>query len=185
LICINERLRHDFAHDTFSAFASTHHLPTSARITTQRCGIGNPVNHLFGLRWRDVDLESGSLQVTQVVEQTKSGVSIKEPKTERSRRTIILPPRLVQELRTHRIEQAAWRLRLGLGKDARELVFPVWDGKLWWPRAFTKAFTREVKAAKLPHVTFTGCGIRTSRTCCAAVSRYTSFPLGLATLIRP
>jgi integrase len=74
----------------------------------------------------------------------------------RSRRTIVLPSRLVQELRTHRIEQAAWRLRLGLGKDERDLVFPAWDGKLWWPRAFTKGFGREVKAAKLPHVTFHG-----------------------------
>lgn len=111
---------------------------------------------VLALRWRDLDLDKNTLRVAQVVEQIKSGVSLKEPKTERSRRTIALPHRLVDELRSHRREQAAWRLRLGLGKDNRDLVFPSWKGDLIQPRDFTKSFAREVAAAKLPHVTFHG-----------------------------
>ena len=111
---------------------------------------------VLGLRWKDVDLEAGLLRVAQVVELTKAGVALKEPKTERSRRTIALPARLVQELRAHRRDQAEARLKLGLGRDARDLVFPAWDWGIRNPSHFTKAFSREIATAKLPRVTFHG-----------------------------
>jgi integrase len=75
-------------------------------------------------------------------------------KTERSRRTIALPDTLIQALRTHRKAQAEHCLKLGCGRF--DLVFPTWDGKLMHPAHFTKAFAREVSAAKLPSVTFHG-----------------------------
>ncbi len=109
---------------------------------------------VLGLHWKAVDLDQATLQVTQVVELVGGKVSLKEPKTERSRRTIALPDRLVQELRTYRKEQ--WELCLKLGVGKFELVFPNWDGQLRNPSHFTKAFSREVAAAKLPHVTFHG-----------------------------
>jgi integrase len=71
-----------------------------------------------------------------------------------SKRTIALPDRLVQELRTHRKEQLEYCLKVGVGRF--ELLFPTWDGSLRNPSHFTKAFSREVIAAKLPHVTFHG-----------------------------
>jgi integrase len=109
---------------------------------------------VLALRWKDVDLDKATLEVAQVVELVGGKVALKEPKTERSRRTIALPERLVQELRTYRKEQAEYCLKLGVGRF--ELVFPNWDGSLRNPSHFTKAFSREVAAAKLPHVTFHG-----------------------------
>ena len=82
--------------------------------------------------------------------------SVKEAKTARSRRTIALPERLVDELRNHRKAQAAWRLNFGLGKDPLNLLFRALNGGYWTPRAFSKAFAREISSAKLPHVTFHG-----------------------------
>jgi integrase len=109
---------------------------------------------VLALRWKDLDLDKATLKVVQVVELVGGNVSLKEPKTERSRRTIALPDRLVQELRTHRKEQMEFCLKLGVGRF--ELVFPHWDGSLRNPSHFTKAFSREVTSAKLPHVTFHG-----------------------------
>ncbi len=109
---------------------------------------------VLGLHWQDVSLDAATLQVAQVVELVGGKVSLKEPKTERSRRTIALPERLVQELRSYRKEQWEHCLKLGVGK--LELVFPTWAGELRNPSHFTKAFSREVIAAKLPHVTFHG-----------------------------
>lgn len=111
---------------------------------------------VLALRWKDIDLDRASLQVAQVVEETKAGISLKEPKTDRSRRTIALPARLVQELRSHRGALAAQRLKLGLGKDEQDLVFPTWDGRMRSPRPFSKEFAREADAAGVGHVTFHG-----------------------------
>jgi integrase len=108
---------------------------------------------VLGLQWKDVDLDAGTIRVTQVVELTKAGIALKAPKTDRSRRTITLPARLVQELRVHRREQAEARLRLGLGRDDRDLVFPSWDWGIRNPGHFTKEFSREVAAAGLSHIT--------------------------------
>jgi integrase len=60
---------------------------------------------VLALRWSDVDLERAELQVRQVVELVGRKMSFKDPKTERSRMTISLPDRLVQELRTYRKKQ--------------------------------------------------------------------------------
>jgi len=109
---------------------------------------------VLALKWTDVDLDRAELQVRQVVELVGRKMSLKEPKTDRSRRTITLPDRLVQELRIYRKEQWEICFKLGVGKFP--LVFPTWDGKLWNPSHFTKAFSREIEAAKLPHVTFHG-----------------------------
>lgn len=111
---------------------------------------------VLALRWQDVDFERTTLRVAQVVEQTTGALKLKEPKTERSRRTIALPDRLMQDLRQHRREQAAWRLKMGLGKDKQDLVFPAWDGELRTPSIFSKDFSREIAVAKLPRVTFHG-----------------------------
>jgi integrase len=53
---------------------------------------------VLGLRWRDVDLEKGTLQVTQAVEVVGGKLGVKPAKTERSTRTIKLPSALVTEL---------------------------------------------------------------------------------------
>ncbi|RUW21998.1 MULTISPECIES: site-specific integrase [unclassified Mesorhizobium] len=111
---------------------------------------------VLALRWKDIDLDRATLQVVQVVEETKAGISIKEPKTDRSRRTIALPAKMVSELRRHRKELAEHRLKLGMGKDEQDLVFPTWDGRIRTPRPFSKEFAREAELAGVPQVTFHG-----------------------------
>lgn len=51
-----------------------------------------------GLRWVDVDLMSPSVKICQVVARTRGKIYIKEPKTETSRRTIPIAPRLAEKL---------------------------------------------------------------------------------------
>jgi integrase len=77
-------------------------------------------------------------------------------KTERSRRTIKLPPSLLPELARHRKEQASIRLKLGLGKDPAGLLFTSPEGDMLDPTSFTEAFTRQVAAAGVTRITFHG-----------------------------
>jgi integrase len=87
---------------------------------------------VLAVRWSDVDLDRAELRVRQVVELVGRTMSFKEPKTERSRRTITLADRLVQELRAYRKEQ--WEMCFKLGVGRFPLVFPTWEGKLWTRR---------------------------------------------------
>src|SRR5262249_17727051 len=56
-------------------------------------------NEMLGLRWKDVDLDSGRLTVEQTLELTRAhGIRTKGPKTKHGKRTISLPPHIVAEL---------------------------------------------------------------------------------------
>jgi integrase len=68
---------------------------------------------LLGVRWIDVDLEAAALHVRSTRVAYGSLVVTKEPKTSRSRRTIPLPDRTVEALRTWKVRQAKERLAAG------------------------------------------------------------------------
>jgi integrase len=108
---------------------------------------------VLGLRWQDIDLAKGTLQVTQAVEIVGGKLGMKPPKTERSARTIKMPPALIIELERHRKEQLEERLKLGLG-GRPELVFTSPRGDMLYPDSFSEAFANKV--AGLKQITFHG-----------------------------
>jgi len=109
---------------------------------------------ILGLRWRDIDLDRARLHVAQVLEETRKGVAVKEPKTARSRRTVTLPALAVEALRKHRAEQAETRLMLGLGKDDDMLALGDPLGNPTRPSNLAKPFNRIVRKAGVPRVSF-------------------------------
>jgi len=117
-------------------------------------GTGLRRGEVLGLRWSDLDLERRTLTVAQSLEQTKTGLRFKTPKTRRSRRTIALSPAVVEELQSHRARQAADRLALGMGKDPAALVFTRIDGDPMQPDSVTKIFARIVIKAKVKPISF-------------------------------
>jgi integrase len=119
-------------------------------------GTGLRRGEVLGLRWTDLDLDRRIMTVIQALEQTRAGLSFKAPKTSRSRRTIALSPSLVEALQTHRAQQAAERLALGMGRDPVGLVFTKIDGDPIWPDSLTKTFANLVAKADIPRITFHG-----------------------------
>jgi integrase len=109
---------------------------------------------VIALRWSDLDLAKGILQVSRSVEEIDGTFRFKAPKTDTSNRTIKMPPRLVEELGRHRKEQSEMRLRLGLGKDLADLVFTSPDGAMLYPNYLTECFALEVRRAGLKPVRF-------------------------------
>jgi integrase len=122
------------------------YLPILVGVTT-----GMRRGELLGLRWSDIDLKVARLTVNQSLEG--KGV-FKSPKTRQSRRTITLPAITVEALTRYRAEQAAERLRLGLGKP--ELVFAHGDGSAFDPDSISKGFNRLIKTAGVRRITFHG-----------------------------
>lgn len=108
---------------------------------------------LLGLRWRDLDLETGILTVQQALETNQDGsVGFKSPKTPRSRRSLPLGPTTVAALRRHRVAQDELRLAAGPSYCDYDLVFAQPGGRAWRPSAFSVAFGRLVRKSGLPHV---------------------------------
>jgi integrase len=80
---------------------------------------------LFGLRWRDVDLEGGTLGIVVTVRRSKlAAMQMAETKTATGRRRIELDPSVVTALRTHRVRQEQERGVAGARRVEHNLVFP-------------------------------------------------------------
>jgi integrase len=91
--------------------------------------IGLRLGEILGLRWENIDLEAGSLKVTNALQKSTFGLALGEPKTRTSYRTITLPSILIAALRSHRIRQHQERLIAGAEWHHNDLVFPRRDGR--------------------------------------------------------
>ena len=120
------------------------HMPVFLAVTT-----GLRRGEILGLRWSNIDLETGTLTVVQSLEQTKAGLKFKSPKTHRSRRSIALPQMTVEALRSHRAAQAEEKLALGPAYEENGLVCPRPGGGPWAPDVFSTAFAAFVRRSDM------------------------------------
>jgi integrase len=127
------------------------YLPILVAVTT-----GLRRSEMLGLRWSDLDLKIGTVTVSQSLDRIKGKVSFKAPKTQTSRRSITLPAITMQALQEHRLTQAEERLKLGLGRDPRGLVFTRVDGESLNPDVLTKGFERLIARANVTPITLHG-----------------------------
>lgn len=110
---------------------------------------------LLALTWGHLDLEAAKLRVERSLEETKSGLRLKEPKTRHGLRTVSLAPWLVRELREHRKTHQEQRIRVGVGQLSNDaLVFPNVNGEPRSPNSLSKEWRRTAKRLKLPTVNF-------------------------------
>lgn len=110
-------------------------------------GSGARRGEALGLRWKDVDLDKGTVQIERSIEQTGGGLKIKAPKTKSGKRSVAISPWLVAELRAHRVRQNEQRLSLGLGRAPDDTtVFAQLDGSIEVPQRISDGFARATKA---------------------------------------
>src|SRR5262249_19718874 len=69
------------------------------------CGLR--AGELVGLRWEDVDLTSGHLQIRRTIQRVsgEKGLVISDPKSSSSRRQVVLPSTALEALRRRRTQQ--------------------------------------------------------------------------------
>jgi len=105
---------------------------------------------LLALKWRNLDLVKGTLTVVETAYKLGNGdYIIEEPKTAHSRRTISLPPSLVELFKVYRIDQELLRIQLSVSLNVDDFVFIRPDGSPMNPSAVTLAFRRIIKKAGL------------------------------------
>jgi integrase len=101
---------------------------------------------LWGLRWADVDLESGQVTVAHTRTQIDKRVVEGVPKSGKPH-TVVLTPESVAVLRAWRVQQAEERLRLGEAWTDTGLVFVDEAGVGLLPDSGSQAFARLVEQA--------------------------------------
>ena len=110
------------------------------------------------MKWDDVDLEDGSLQVRRTLTITKSGPVFTFPKTTDSRRSVKLTSKATEALKSHLERQLAEIDRVGSlwnPGDADGLIFASETGEPLDRRAVTKLkFKPLLKLTGLPEIRF-------------------------------
>jgi integrase len=122
-------------------------------------GTGLRRSELCGLRWNDLDLDTGTIAVNRAAANVDRKVIVKSTKTKNSRRADHLASFVITILADHKREQLA-RYEAMLGpfearKRQREgYVFASHHGEVWDPNELSRAFTRFIRRKKLPHYRF-------------------------------
>lgn len=105
-----------------------------------------------GLRWVDIDLDTGLLRVAQQLTQVQSKLVFGPPKSRSGVRVVTLDDVSVSVLRAHRAKQNAERLAFGPHWPDTGLVFTREDGEPVRPDSISQKFDRIVKRLGLQRI---------------------------------
>jgi integrase len=109
---------------------------------------------ILALRWRRVDLDRGTIQVVESLEQTKAGLRFKSLKNNKTR-AVVLPDFAIAELRRLKRQQAERLLRIGIRQVGDTLVCCREDGEPKQPRSLSHEFDYFIRRAPdIPRVRF-------------------------------
>lgn len=98
-------------------------------------------SELLGLQWQDVDFTYSQVYVSRGLHHLKDGSYVfTQPKSEKSRRTIALPPSAYLVLKAHREKREAEASMLARPLTDDALVFGTVDGKPFRPNTVTRAW---------------------------------------------
>jgi integrase len=86
---------------------------------------------LMGLKWQDIDFSTNTLQIRRTLSRVPSkliaekgrGYEEAEPKTKKSRRSVVIAPFAVDALKQHRLRQLEAKLKAGPAWQEHDYVF--------------------------------------------------------------
>lgn len=123
------------------------------------CGLR--LGEATGLRWDDVDLTTGEVQIRQQLQRVGKRLVLQALKTEKSRRTLALPAVCLDALKAHRTRQRERRLKAGAQWTETGLVFTSFRrrrgatlGGGLHPRNVLRTLYLLLEKASLPRVRF-------------------------------
>jgi integrase len=125
-----------------------------AGLVTVALALGLRLGEASGLKWEDIDERRGVIHIRRALQRAEGKLVLVEPKSERSRRTIVLPAIVTKALEKHRRRQARDRAVAGDRWQNTGLVFTSTIGTALEPRNVTRDFHTLLEAAKLPRVRF-------------------------------
>ncbi|OZE87880.1 hypothetical protein CH305_01640 [Rhodococcus sp. 15-649-2-2] len=127
---------------------------------------------IAGLRWEDVDLDKGKLNVANTRIAVGSDIIEGPPKTKKSRRTLPISKPLEAALRAARAQQARDKLSLGEHYQESEYVVRLPSGQAVHPNLLTFRWKKILESAQLKHVR-----LHDARHTCATLMHLQGIPI--------
>lgn len=121
---------------------------------------GLRVGELCGLKWKNVNLDEGYLEVKQQLQEENGELTLVPLKTKSSKRTVYLMNDTVQELKRLRIQQKKNRLQYMEYYREQDFVIAQVDGSPYNPAYISRDYRRVLKEKgicselKIPYVRF-------------------------------
>jgi integrase len=116
---------------------------------------------LLGLKWQDINFEAGVLQVRRVLSRVPTNMPEREhvyveaePKTQKSRRSVMIAPFALEALKKHRDDQLEAKLKAGAFWQEYDYVFCTLHGTHLNPNHVVEEFKKLLNRAGLPNIRF-------------------------------
>ena len=108
-------------------------------------GTGMRVSEIYGLEWKNIDLQAKTLKVDKIVVTTTKGIKIQDTaKTKSSQRIIPLPDNLISALKRYRLWQKVQSIRYGQPYMLSEWVLANQQGLPRSPNSFSAHQYKEI-----------------------------------------
>jgi integrase len=108
----------------------------------------------LGLRWDDINFSAGTLRVSHQLQRIDTRLTLVPPKTEKSRRTLVMPELIVERLREHEKRQVVEKLWAGSKWQENGLIFANRVGEPTQARRVIEQFHEALAHAGLRRVRF-------------------------------
>jgi len=121
---------------------------------TVALALGLRQGEALGLRWEDVDFDGGTLHVRNQLQRVDGRLLLVPPKTNKSRRTLVMPSLIVGALREHEKRQVAERIWAGSKWKNSDLVFANRTGGPVQARRVIEEFHSALRDAGMRRIRF-------------------------------
>ena len=109
---------------------------------------------ILGLSWSDLDLQERQITIRTTLQRIEGEYRFLEPKSARSRRTLVLPEIAIDALKMHKGQQLASKLKAGERWHESDLVFTTRYGTPINRHNLTRDYKALLKRAGLPELRF-------------------------------
>lgn len=112
-------------------------------------------SEVCGLRWQDIDFDTGTMQIRNTVVKTKTLIEHERTKSKKSRRTLILIDDTIPYLKALKAAQEEFKGRcINYDPDPQGHVCTNSKGKSFTPDYVSHGFSRLLERHGLPHIRF-------------------------------
>lgn len=125
------------------------YIPVMLALTT-----GMRLGEIAALKWSDINFKDGFISVTHNFQRVENQYILKQPKTEKSKRSIAMMELTIKELITHKNKQKYDKIKQGNLYDDQDFICTWENGKPLRPHYISDLFRNYILRLDYPRIRF-------------------------------